>query len=141
MMGPCRAIQVVLPLLYVLCLAVAACEAQYSVPGGFWIGWHILITCDVHNYGLSLFEAMASKAVLSVLAFNIEITPTLMLGVPVGDLSMNAGHEVCFRSAPVLLGRPRARGFLSSVFSSQHASFGRVFCLPGLNFPAYAHLV
>lgn len=110
--------------------SMAICKPQYLVPGrclvsSHFVGEHILTVCNVHNYGLSSCDTATIKDFLFVLGSSIEVNPTSMLGVLVGDLNIKAEHERSFKVGSGFAGGPRDRGFSNPLFSGQRLGLWR----------------
>ena len=77
-------------------------DTQVLVPGRcictpVLSGDRVLTVCNVHNYGLSLFEIKSIKSFLFNLCSNIEFSPSKMLGILIGDINTKAEHERSFK--------------------------------------------
>ena len=103
--------------------AVANFDNQFVVPGrclasSLKVRNKCLSVCNVHNYGLSISDVRAIKDFLSLLCSSIELNPTSMLGILVGDVNIKAEHERSFKIGHSFAGGLRDRGWQSPVHRS-----------------------
>ena len=83
---------------------------------------HFSSICNIHNYGSSVSDIRAIRDVLFMFCVSIELNPTSMLGILVGDYNVNitAEHERPSRIGHNFAGGLRDRGFGNPLFTGHH---------------------